>query len=149
MLIISHRGNLDGPNPEIENKPSHIEDCIGWGYDVEIDLRKVGSKLYLGHDEPQYEIDWNWLLERRKNLWVHCKDADAFDAALKTRVLNCFWHNTDDYTLTSYNIVWAYPGKRPSGAMCIAVLPETIWNKEEVEKMEFYGVCTDYVKKYE
>ncbi len=25
MIIISHRGNIDGPNPDMENKPEYIK----------------------------------------------------------------------------------------------------------------------------
>ena len=44
MIIISHRGNLDGPDKERENNPHFIDDCITKGFDVEIDLRtlKIG-----------------------------------------------------------------------------------------------------------
>jgi hypothetical protein len=27
MILISHRGNLTGKNPELENKPSYIADA--------------------------------------------------------------------------------------------------------------------------
>ena len=39
MKIISHRGNIEGPNSSTENFPDQINDCINRGYDVEIDLR--------------------------------------------------------------------------------------------------------------
>ena len=47
MKFISHRGNIDGPNPEWENDPSRIEDVLNKGYDVEIDVWKIGAKLFL------------------------------------------------------------------------------------------------------
>ena len=28
MIVISHRGNIDGPNPKTENKPHQIEKVI-------------------------------------------------------------------------------------------------------------------------
>ncbi len=38
MKIISHRGNVRGPIPEKENRPSYIDCALGNGYDVEIHL---------------------------------------------------------------------------------------------------------------
>ena len=50
MKIISHRGNIKGPLPDQENRPSYIDCAMGSGYDVEIDLRIVDGELWLGHD---------------------------------------------------------------------------------------------------
>jgi len=38
MKLISHRGNLFGPNPTNENNPDYILNAIELGYDVEIDV---------------------------------------------------------------------------------------------------------------
>ena len=57
MKFISHRGNTDGPNLEWENDPSRIEEVLEKGYDVEIDVWKIGSKLFLGHYGPEYTVD--------------------------------------------------------------------------------------------
>ena len=54
MIIISHRGNLNGIDLERENNPYFIDDCISKGFDVEIDLRIKENKLFLGHDFAQY-----------------------------------------------------------------------------------------------
>ena len=39
MILIAHRGNIDGPNPEMENNPQYIDKAIDSGYNVEIDVR--------------------------------------------------------------------------------------------------------------
>jgi hypothetical protein len=44
---------------------------------VEIDVRSINGELWLGHDEPQYRIDHNWLDKRRNYLWLHCKNIVA------------------------------------------------------------------------
>ena len=61
MKIISHRGNVRGPIPEKENRPSYIDCALGNGYDVEIDINTVNGELWLGHDKPQYKITHTWL----------------------------------------------------------------------------------------
>ena len=43
MKIISHRGNISGPDPKNENLPSYIDKALNQGLDVEIDLSKISS----------------------------------------------------------------------------------------------------------
>ena len=47
MILISHRGNIDGPEPNTENKPSRIQYTISQGYDVEVDFWFVKNKFYI------------------------------------------------------------------------------------------------------
>ena len=66
MKLISHRGNINGENIELENTPDYIDEAISLGYDVEIDIWKDEDGFYLGHDEPTYPINLEWLVERKK-----------------------------------------------------------------------------------
>lgn len=144
MILISHRGNLDGRIPELENSPHYIYEALLRGYDCEIDVRLVGTEWYLGHDEPQYKIDYEFLLDPR--LWIHCKNHQALEYLILDERVNCFWHEEDQYTLTSHGYIWAYPGcavTPVSNAIC--VLPEL--NNQDVSP--FIGVCTDQIIKYE
>lgn len=146
MIYISHRGNLDGPNPSQENNPIYIEQAINEGFSVEVDFRIKDGRLYLGHDEPQYEISFQWLQVLYRNLWIHCKDKEAFNFAL-SKNLHCFWHNIDDYTITSEGYVWAYPGKESVGRFCILVMPDTIWINDEFLSSKFLGICSDNIRR--
>ena len=146
MVLISHRGNIDGKIPERENHPDYIDQAIALGYDVEIDLWVIGQIFMLGHDEPQYEVSMEWLHQRLHKLWIHCKNVTALEYANffhDIKDLNYFWHEEDTATLTSKGHVWVYPGKQPIN-QSIAVMPE-IYN-EEVTQCK--GVCSDYIKKY-
>ena len=60
MILISHRGNLNGKIPENENCPDYIDKAIHSGYDVEIDIWMIDNELFLGHDGPQYKVIYNW-----------------------------------------------------------------------------------------
>ena len=71
MILISHRGNLNGPNPERENSPKYIDEAIEAGYDVEIDIWLNDGILYLGHDSIQYETSLQWLENRKNKLWIY------------------------------------------------------------------------------
>ena len=63
-LLISHRGNLRGPNPDYENNPEHIVKNVLPNFDCEVDLRfdSHNNTFYLGHDFNQYEIDFSFYL---------------------------------------------------------------------------------------
>ena len=156
MKLIAHRANVEGPNPSTENKPEQIISCIEQGYDVEIDVRydPYTNKLWLGHDEPQYMITWYWLAGNQDRLWIHCKDITTLhEFSAKTSGYNYFWHQEDDYTLTSKQKIWAYPGKTVpyfSEMISVAVMPEsTLYEMNENQFKNFAAVCTDYVNQYD
>lgn len=145
-VLIAHRGNLDGPNPSRENHPDYILEAINQGYMVEIDLRMFNGIPMLGHDEAQYEIDGEFLEKYKSFLWVHCKDVAAFDFVQRHTNNNYFWHDTDAYTMTSWNYTWAYPGMVPVGNLCVMVMPELHWPIEHFSKFKPFGFCSDYVR---
>ena len=47
MILISHRGNLDGKNESEENNPLYIEEALNAGYEVEIDVWYKYGEFYL------------------------------------------------------------------------------------------------------
>jgi hypothetical protein len=63
MKLIAHRGNINGPNKEKENNPDYIFTALKLGYDAEIDIWYINNKWYLGHDNPVFEIKYNFLLD--------------------------------------------------------------------------------------
>jgi hypothetical protein len=148
MILISHRGNIDGPNPESENKPSYILNAINQGYEVEVDFWFSNNKFYLGHDEPQYDIPIEWLESNYRKLWIHCKNVDALNKLHELDrggfYLNYFWHENDKVTLTSQGYIWAYPGVECSNG--IAVMPELDKNFKPENML---GICSDYILNYE
>ena len=68
MFIISHRGNLQGPDLIQENKPEYIDGALSRGFDVELDVRFINKSLFLGHDEAQHLVSLSWL--NKKNIWL-------------------------------------------------------------------------------
>lgn len=148
MIIIAHRANLNGPDKSIENSPQQIELCLSKNYDCEIDVWLINNKLFLGHDEPQYEITLSFILKNKDKLWCHCKHLDSFQFLLKYKEINCFYHQSDDYVLTSKGYVWVYPGKDIPNDNGIVVMPE--WNPNiKYNKDKIMGICTDYVENIE
>ena len=142
MIKISHRGNISGPKPESENDPVNLVAAISQGFDVEVDIWMDDDGVYLGHDGPQYQIDETFIEDIKEHAWFHCKNIEALGYFTNNMPdARFFWHQNDDYTLTSNGYIWTYPGK-------------TVTNKSIIvlqEKMDLdifkdaYGVCSDYL----
>ena len=142
MKLISHRGNLEGPNPDKENHPDYITSALKAGHDVEVDVWYQNKKWYLGHDNPKYQVKYDFLAERK--FWLHAKNGDAFHLLLEDFTLNVFWHTDEDWVLTSKRYIWTYPTKQlyPES---ICVMPERGW-MGDLKKC--HAVCTDFVKEF-
>ena len=145
MKLISHRGNLEGPNPERENHPDYIMEAIQAGYDVEIDVWFKDGKFYLGHDEPQYLFPYDLLNGFYNKLWIHCKDMESLSRLNELdsngSKLNYFSHENDLGVLTSRGYIWS-ANLYDRG---ILVMPE-MFDKEPNENT--LGVCSDYIKNH-
>jgi hypothetical protein len=150
MRLIAHKGNINGPDPERENTIPYIEDALSKGYDVEVDIRYdvVKQEFWLGHDNPDNLVTIDWLTKHGSRLWIHCKDIFTFDI-FSTRFgdFNYFWHDQDDYTLTSRQRIWAFPGKTYT-RNTVVVMPESVGIDFDTLKVTgCFGVCSDYVGK--
>lgn len=143
MLIIAHRGNTNGPNLIRENAPDYLMEAVEKGYDVEVDVWKVGSEYYLGHDAPQYPTSIEFI--KHPKFWCHAKNLDALESLIEEGC-HVFSHDRDDYILTSKKVIWSFPGK-PLSSKTICVMPERASYKLE-EFMNCLGICTDYADLY-
>lgn len=140
MILIAHRGNLNGPS-DYENNPNYLTSAMYSGYDVEVDVWYTNNGFFLGHDYPKYPVDSEYLFNINSKAWFHAKNIQALFELTK-RDFNTFYHNTDDAVLTSHRFLWTYPGKEIT-SRSIAVLPEIL--NENWDITNAYGVCTDYV----
>lgn len=158
--LISHRGNITHKREKWENYPDYIEDAMNKGYDVEIDVWftnwaiKNGQRVeykenrwFLGHDTPNYEISFNWLIKYDilNILWCHAKTIPTLYELLRNNI-NCFFHNRDAVTLTSEGFLWTYPGYELT-KYSIAVRPE-LTSYSESELKICYGICSDKIEEY-
>ena len=138
MKLIAHRGNIQGKTHR-ENMPEYIEEALTAGYDVEIDVWNVLGVYYLGHDNPEYKISESFL--EKEGLWCHAKNSQALSSMLKNPKIHCFWHDRDDYTLTSKGKIWIYPDKEPlEGGILVLRNDQEIPDDSDLE-----GVCSDFV----
>jgi hypothetical protein len=143
MYFIAHRGNVNGSIPAMENKPEYINEALQKGYDVEVDVWCIRDKMFLGHDEPQYQVESDFFLE--KKLWCHGKNLEAI-VKLEELDAHYFWHENDDITLTSKKYMWTYPGiKLTKKSIC--VMPEySNYTPEQITTA--IGICSDNIQKY-
>ena len=141
MTLISHRGNIEGADISLESNPEYINKALAYGFDVEVDVRYVDGSLYLGHDEPQFLTNLEFL--DNPKFWLHAKNGESLYFLLNhTKHPNVFWHQTDDFTLTNKGFIWTYPNKQLfKNSICVAPEKDTIVNN-------CYGICSDYVKMY-
>jgi len=140
MILISHRGNIDGVNKLRENKIDYINEAIKNGFDVEIDVWYKKNEFYLGHDNPVDKVSKDYL--KNNSLWCHAKNFESLQKMLENDI-HCFFHDTDKYTLTSRNYIWAFPGI-DGGENTIAVKPEG----KNLNLIKFSGICSDNIIKY-
>ena len=141
MIFISHRGNLYGPNFQLENTEEYIKEALKKNYFVEIDVWKLKDDWWLGHDAPQHEIREYFI--KQKGLLLHAKNLEAFKVMLDLK-LHCFWHQEDSYALTSRSLIVSYPGYA-AGSNVICMKPE-LMSMDTIAKC--YAVCSDYVSTF-
>jgi len=139
MKLIAHRGNTSGATSRLENSPAYIMSALAKGYDVEIDVWWDEEEGYmLGHDYPAYPITEAFL--RTPGFWCHAKNHVGLTRMLKDGTINCFWHQDDDFTLTSHGFIWAFPGineKLDKNTVAVALdVPHERYNS-------CIAICTD------
>lgn len=146
MIYIAHRGLYLGPDKLKENHPDQINLALELGYDCEIDVRVLDNKFYLGHDTPDYEVDEHWL--QNSKFWIHVKNKEAlcWFYEFQNYKYNYFWHEDDQYTLTSKGFVWTHPNSTLINAS-IMVMPEHVdMALNNAVQAKCFGVCSDFVK---
>ena len=140
MVLISHRGNLNGINLEMENKPEYINYALESGFNVEIDVWYHKEKFFLGHDNPTYLTSIDFL--KNEYLWCHAKSIETLRKLISFEDIHCFYHESDPVTLTSKNFLWTYPKNQLTNrSICVES------NRKSINdiKNKCFGLCSDYV----
>lgn len=138
MINIAHRGNTNGPSVH-ENQLWYVQEALDNGFDAEIDVWMIRGKLWAGHNSAQYLLSDDYLVKNMAHLWIHCKNFEALDYFNKNyKSFNYFWHQDDDFTMTSQGFIWTYPGKAVGESSIIVDLSGEIG-------YTCYGICSDYL----
>ena len=141
---LSHRGNIKGPIPDKENRPSYIDCAIQLGYDVEVDIRFINNEYWLGHDEPQYKVEELWMNLRKDNIWYHCKDLNSAIELSKSKKFKFFCHTQDDYVITSTGHLWVHDLSGNINDNCIIPLLD-LNSIKKYKHLKPFAICTDYI----
>lgn len=138
-IIISHRGNTNGPNPKTENNPDIIEYLLDQRIPCEIDVWLHKNKFYLGHDKGVYPIKEDWL--QNHYLFCHAKNIEALYRMMMNYKIHCFWHDKDDHVLTNQYFIWqAHPNNLTDRTIVVDKSSTPNYN------LKCYGICVDYLK---
>lgn len=158
MRIISHRGNLNGPDKTRENEMFYLVEALNKGFDIEFDLWYFADRFWLGHDNPErsFSIDtlmiWTSKYSNQK-FYVHCKNVWALEKMLYFEKSNLipFFHDADQCILLRDNTIWVHPNaivSSQSKEKSIAVFPTCRSVQYDInldlDFKNFYGICTDY-----
>jgi len=141
LIVISHRGNLDGRVIEKENEPNYLLQAIDHGFDIELDIHWWKEAFWLGHDKPEYEVNTSFLESIKERAWFHCKNLEVVEKFYNTKY-NWFWHEEDKVTLTSNGNIWCYPGYEIQNGIAVEK------DKKVNCDINILGVCTDYPLRY-
>lgn len=132
VKIIAHRGNLNG-NEGCENTIATFKKCFKKQLDVEADVWFIDGRYFLGHDKPEERVEKQFLLNNP--VWCHAKNLPALEEML-TDNIHCFWHQNDNFTLTSRNYIWTFPN--------YTVTPKSVIVTNKIPNDSCFGICTDY-----
>ena len=149
-LIVHHRGNSLS-NLTVENNPIDLKKLVHAGHYIELDVWTRGEKIFVGHDRPDVEVTYDWLLKVADRAFIHCKDGITFSRlkrwfGARGIATNLFYHTHEDYALSTGGWVITYPGKQtfkeflsmmpesagrvPSGEACAAICSDKLTLRE-------------------
>jgi hypothetical protein len=114
---------------------------LSMGFDVEVDVWAVDGRPFLGHDVPRVQVGLDLLIDNR--MWCHAKTPDTLDFLLSIGS-HCFFHNSDEVTLTSRGIILTLVGKTPI-RNSICMLPEAVTLNAIPDCA---GICSDYAESF-
>jgi hypothetical protein len=142
--FICHRGNLKCKDLATENDPILLDKRIADGYDVELDVWYKDNELFLGHDEPEHRITFEWLMQSSKK-YIHTKNAKTLEYLLlrcgkEGYNPNIFYHTVEHYSLTTRNHIIVLPGQEILEGS-VNMMPEMSPSPKDSSKA--YAVCSD------
>ena len=109
---------------------------------MEVDLWWEKGEFWLGHDSPQYKVDWAWLGQHNDVLWVHCKNLAAISRVSNSE-LNWFFHDRDEVALTARGFLWCYPGITVPGSNTVLLNFSDAVSPSTYEDVPHFAVCAD------
>jgi hypothetical protein len=142
MIKIAHKGNYAGQNVDRENTVEYIEEAIAAGYNVKVDAWLMEDKWMLGQHWPATEVPRSFF--ERPEIWTHAKNLVGYVSLYNNPKVHVFWHNKDDFAITSKGIKWARNYIETSdGIMSIAEDNQTMKGRINGKLTQPLGICCD------
>lgn len=159
MLLISHRGNVDGVTPSKENTIPYMQEALNREFYVEVDIYEHAGELYFGHEYggSGQRVDWSFLKHNAGKLLIHCKDSKTLLTLRHYDFLAIFYQDHDDYAIASNDWIIAhskqggmvYDKKDRNLSGTIIMLPEKNGlGKKFLEELGCFGICSDIISFY-
>tara|TARA_Y100000310_G_C20398109_1_gene676087 strand:+ start:96 stop:782 length:687 start_codon:yes stop_codon:yes gene_type:complete len=153
MKLISYRGNINGPNPEVENTIPYINDALTEGYAVSVDVWLSRGELYLCTKRPQlpgssrsrgyrtgppyYKVSEQYL--ENNMILVQAGTPETLARLAKNGRIHCFYVS-EETAVTSRGLLWTT--KDISGSNVLRV------NLEGSPMPPCYAVCSNHIRNY-
>jgi hypothetical protein len=142
LILISHRGNLDGSDPAHENTPDYLHVALHAGYAVCCHVILYHGAFFLPTAAGHYKLPYAMLSNPK--VWFLADDAVTLSALCDVNAhavpLN------SQVALTSVHYLWCAPGESLP-PRSIAVFPErgpAGW----LESGDPAGLCSDEISRY-
>lgn len=145
-LLISNRGNLEGPREKKENSIDYVTHALDQGYHVVVDTWIMGEQhLALGSQLPQYSTSLDFI--KNQKIICRCKTPETLQYLLDEGV-HCFMDTKGaNPTLTSGGLIWNNPGQAVT-SRGIFTMPEWIMeDPRTVSNLPCSGICSNFIKK--
>lgn len=142
-IIISHLGNIDGRQPEHENKLAYVQQALKAGWHVCIDVVFHCGVFVLPYDGGFNQIPGAFLSKQR--VWCRAHDPVTLDALCNINA-HAFLNTESGLALTSAQFIWTLPN-RPLVDRSIACFPEDAapsW----LANFEPAGLCSNEPARY-
>lgn len=163
MKLISHRGNLNGIEPDKENTLEAIDKCLSFGFDVMVDVWYDNSNWFLGTLGPSIPVSWTMLNSLKNNLWMNARTVETFLLLKEKLNFKTFFNANGTFgALTSDDVFWLSPSKDPglleSSLQCNCIFHHRIDDTDDEEinfrlqivtnknflYSSYYAICSDY-----
>jgi hypothetical protein len=142
LVLISHRGNIDGVDEAQENTPSYIQAALKKGFAVACDVIAAHGAFLLPTQSGYQPLPYALL--SNPQMWFLATDGITLDAlcAVNAHAVPV----SAPVALTSVHYLWCMPGADLT-TRAIAVFPEYAeagW----LESAEPAGVCSNEISRY-
>jgi hypothetical protein len=142
-IIISHLGNIDGRQPELENTLKYVQASLKAGWHVCVDVQLLNGGFVLPNENGFSVAPPSFFSQQR--VWSRCYNAETLDA-LCTIGAHAFMGGEIPLSLTTAQFIWTMPPRElsPRSIAAFPELAEPSW----LDNYEPAGLCSNEPARY-